>query len=250
MNIGVHVSFFPLFSAVPVTYGSSQSRNSTWVTSVTYITAASTLCQARDGIGNTTETSQIIKSTVERELPAYIFFFFFFSFFGHSMAYGISGPGIRSKRQLQQPDPQPTVSGRGSNLCPSNPKMLPTLLGHSGTPCMYLFELEISLDLCPRVGLLDHMVSSIFSWFSFLCSFFFLCVCLFDISWAAPAAYGGPQARGPIRAAAASLRQSHSNAGSSRICNLHHSSRQCRILSSLSKGRDQTRNLMVPSRIC
>ena len=33
------------------------------------------------------------------------------------------------------------------------------------------------------------------------------------------------------------------------ICNLHHSSRQRRILNPLSKGRDRTRNLMVPSRI-
>ena len=34
------------------------------------------------------------------------------------------------------------------------------------------------------------------------------------ISWAAPAAYGGSQARGPIGAVATGLRQSHSNAGS------------------------------------
>ena len=34
------------------------------------------------------------------------------------------------------------------------------------------------------------------------------------ISWAAPAAYGGSQARGRIGAVATSLRQSHSNAGS------------------------------------
>ena len=34
------------------------------------------------------------------------------------------------------------------------------------------------------------------------------------ISWAAPAAYGGSQARGPIGAVATSLRQSHSNVGS------------------------------------
>ena len=41
------------------------------------------------------------------------------------------------------------------------------------------------------------------------------CCCrLFAISWAAPAAYGGSQARGPIGAVAAGLRQSHSNAGS------------------------------------
>ena len=38
--------------------------------------------------------------------------------------------------------------------------------------------------------------------------------CLFAISWAALTAYGVSQARGPIGAAAAGLRQSHSNAGS------------------------------------
>ena len=41
-------------------------------------------------------------------------------------------------------------------------------------------------------------------------SFFFFC--LFDLSRAAPAAYGGSQARGLIGAVAASLCQSHSNA--------------------------------------
>ena len=43
-------------------------------------------------------------------------------------------------------------------------------------------------------------------------SFFFFC--LFAISWAAPVAYGGSQARGLIGAVAACLHQSHSNAGS------------------------------------
>ena len=38
--------------------------------------------------------------------------------------------------------------------------------------------------------------------------------CLFVFSRAAPAAYGGSQARGPIWAVAASLHQSHSNAAS------------------------------------
>ena len=51
--------------------------------------------------------------------------------------------------------------------------------------------------------------------------FFFFVFCLFvvvvvivAISWAAPAAYGGSQARGRIGAVATGLRQSHSNAGS------------------------------------
>ena len=62
-----------------------------------------------------------------------------------------------------------------------------------------------------------------FFFFFFLFFFFFFVFCLFvvvvvvvvvAISWAAPAAYGGSQARGPIGAVATSLRQSHSNAGS------------------------------------
>ena len=35
----------------------------------------------------------------------------------------------------------------------------------------------------------------------------------------------------------------------SRVCNLHHSSQQRRIVNPLSKGRDRTWNLMVPSQI-
>ena len=35
----------------------------------------------------------------------------------------------------------------------------------------------------------------------------------------------------------------------SRVGNLHHSSQQCGILNPLSKGRDRTHNLMVPSQI-
>ena len=46
--------------------------------------------------------------------------------------------------------------------------------------------------------------------FSIFFFFFFFLLFL----WAAPAAYGGSQARGPIGAVATGLRQSHSNAGS------------------------------------
>jgi len=49
---------------------------------------------------------------------------------------------------------------------------------------------------------------------SFFLSSFFLSVCLFAISWTAPAAYGDSQARGLIGAVAASLCQNHSKAGS------------------------------------
>jgi len=41
--------------------------------------------------------------------------------------------------------------------------------------------------------------------------FVLFCFCLFAISWAAPVAYGGSQARGLIGAVATGLHQSHSN---------------------------------------
>ena len=61
------------------------------------------------------------------------------------------------------------------------------------------------------------------------------------------AAYGGSQARGPIGAAAAGLCQSHGNARSSRICDLHHSLRQCQLLNPPSVARDRTHTLMDTS---
>ena len=66
--------------------------------------------------------------------------------------------------------------------------------------------------------------------------------CLFAFSRAAPAAYGGSQARGLIRAIAIGLHQSHSNSGS-----------ELRLPPtpqlSATPARDQTQNLMVPNRI-
>ena len=63
---------------------------------------------------------------------------------------------------------------------------------------------------------------------------------------AAPAAHGSFQARGPIRPTVASLCHSHSNISMSHI----HGSQQRWILSPLSKARDQTYNLTIPSQIC
>ena len=51
-------------------------------------------------------------------------------------------------------------------------------------------------------------------WFGFFVFFCFcFCFCLFAFSRAAPAAYGGSQARGPMGTVVACLRHSHSNAG-------------------------------------
>ena len=55
----------------------------------------------------------------------------------------------------------------------------------------------------------------------FMCSFLFF--------RAAPVAYGSSQARGPIRATAVSLHHSHSNSGSTPVCDLYHSSGQHQI---------------------
>ena len=57
------------------------------------------------------------------------------------------------------------------------------------------------------------------------------------------------EARGRIGATAASLPQPQQGKDLSQVCDLHHSSRQQRILNPLSEARDGTLNLMVPSRI-
>ena len=65
---------------------------------------------------------------------------------------------------------------------------------------------QYSLTTAPRRGILMLYVLFFF--------FFSFVVVVVAISWAAPAAYGGSQARGLIRAVAASLHHSYSNAGS------------------------------------
>ena len=65
----------------------------------------------------------------------------------------------------------------------------------------------------------------------------------------APTAYGSSQARGDIRAAAASRGQSHNNARLIHICDLHHSSQQSQIFNPLSKARDQTCILLDTSQV-
>ena len=78
----------------------------------------------------------------------------------------------------------------------------------------------------------------------FILFYFYFIFLLFR---AAPAAYGGSQARNRIGATAAGLRHSHSNAISELVCSLHHGSRQHWNLNPLSEARDPTQNLMVPS---
>ena len=69
--------------------------------------------------------------------------------------------------------------------------------------------------------------------------------CLFR---AAPAAYGGSQAKGRFGAIAAGLCPTMSDP--SFVCDLHHSSRQHWILNPPSEARDQTCFLMDASQIC
>ena len=67
---------------------------------------------------------------------------------------------------------------------------------------------------------------------------------------AKPAAYGVSQARGSIQAVAAVLQHSHSNTGSElRLRPTPKLMATCRILNPLSKARDQTQNLKVPTQI-
>ena len=76
-----------------------------------------------------------------------------------------------------------------------------------------------------------------YSWVFFKICYVFI---FFLLHRAASEAYGSSPARDRIRAIAAGLRHSHSNARSdpSLVCDPHHSSRQCRILNPLSEARD------------
>ena len=77
--------------------------------------------------------------------------------------------------------------------------------------------------------------------------FFILFYCLFK---ATPEAYGNSQARGPVRAAAASLCHSHSNSRSEPCLRPTPQRTQRWILNPLSGARDQTCILMDTSQIC
>ena len=59
-------------------------------------------------------------------------------------------------------------------------------------------------------------------------------------------AYGCSQARGWIRSTAMAIATSDPSC----ICDLHYSTQQHRILNPISKARDPTKNLTVPSQIC
>ena len=64
---------------------------------------------------------------------------------------------------------------------------------------------------------------------------FFWSFCLLR---ATPAAYGGFQARGPIRTIAAAYARATAMWDPSHVCDLCHSSQQCWILKPLSEARD------------
>ena len=68
--------------------------------------------------------------------------------------------------------------------------------------------------------------------------------CLFGLFRAAPVAYGGPRLGIELDYATATATQDLSC-----VCDLHHSSRQCRILNPLGKVRDRTFVLLDTSRV-
>ena len=81
-----------------------------------------------------------------------------------------------------------------------------------------------------------------------VCNLIIFKTIFFFLFRATHAAYGSSQARGPIGATVASLRHGHSNAKDpSCVCDLHHSSRQGKILNPLSEASDRTPILMYTS---
>ena len=106
---------------------------------------------------------------------------------------------------------------------------------------------EIRLILLRHCILQACFTTSILFQLCFFALFILLSFCLFR---ATPMEYGGSQARGLVRATVASLCHSYSYARYKPCLRpTHHSSWQRWILNPLSKARDRTHNLMVPSHI-
>ena len=119
---------------------------------------------------------------------------------------GIWGCG-REQRLI--PSLHPTASCR-PELSQDSPLTSPPMLGVL-VHCLFTVPFEVDQSCSFIQKTLTHNACM---GFSFLFFFFFFFLVLFGISWAAPVAYGGSQARGLIRAVAAGLRQSHSSVGS------------------------------------
>ena len=79
--------------------------------------------------------------------------------------------------------------------------------------------------------------------------YYFHFFCLFAFSRATPEAYRDSQAGVQSELQLQAYSRAAATRDPSCVCDLHHSSRQCRVLNPLSKGKDQTRNLVVPSQI-
>ena len=122
-----------------------------------------------------------------------------------------------------------------SNFSPTFPKG-----SVSDRPCLqqHLYK-EVVCGFFLSAQLYVNFNSVIF-YFYFLILFF----CLF--LGPQPVAFGGSQARGLIRAVAATATATWDPTC---ICDPHHCSQQHQILNPLSEARDQTCNLMVPSQV-
>ena len=106
--------------------------------------------------------------------------------------------------------------------------------------CILYFSFSMVIYLQLALWFHIHGFNQMFFFF-----FFFLFFGSFCLIRATPAAYGDSQARGTIRAMAASL--SHSNAWSKPCLWPTPQLMACWILNPLSEARDQTCNLTVPS---
>ena len=103
---------------------------------------------------------------------------------------------------------------------------------------------------------ISHILISFKLLFMCICSltyfrvFLFVCLfCFFGLFRAIPMAMEVPRLGAELELQLLAYTTATATGDPSRVCDLHQSSRQCRILTPLSKARDQTRVLMDASRI-
>jgi len=190
------------------------------------------------------------------------FLFFFFKGHTHRNGSKFLGQGLNPSHSFDlchscsNPDPWTQCARLGIKPTPPQQPQATevgflTYCTTSGTPRIsFLFKGEYYSIVCTGCTLFSH--STINGHLGYLqpslMYFFFLS--FFAIFGAAPVAYAGSKARGRIGAIAAAYATATAAWDPSCICDLHHSSRQHRILNPLSKVRDWTHNLMVSCRIC
>jgi len=157
------------------------------------------------------------------------------------LAYGVPGPGVRSELQLG-PKLQLQQSQILNPLCWAGDQTWVSVLQRDCRSSCAIAGTRIFIKL------LISLTSLIFNFFFVFLSFLLLLLLLLLFLGPLPRHMEVPRLGVESEPQPPAYARATATRDPSCVCNPHHSSRQLRIVNPLSKGRDRTRNPMVPSR--